>query len=82
MYYYTNTPKHTRFHPNPSETVMSYLVQSAPSARRIVVPTASATTPRAVRPAREFGTGYGNSSGYASPRRYVRDTGTARFRFA
>jgi len=61
---------------------MSYLVQSAPSARRVVVPAASATTARTVRPPREFGTGYGKSSGYASPRRYVRDTGAARFRFA
>lgn len=31
---------------------------------------------------RGFGIGYGNSSGYASDRRYVPSTGNARFRFA
>ena len=31
---------------------------------------------------RAFGTGYGNSSGYAADRRYIRDWGNARFRFA
>ncbi|TDK23850.1 hypothetical protein E2F46_09995 [Luteimonas aestuarii] len=61
---------------------MSYLTQSTPSPRRVVVPAVSAASARTARPAREFGTGYGNSSGYASPRRYVRDTGVARFRFA
>jgi hypothetical protein len=30
---------------------------------------------------RGFGVGYGNSSGYASSRRYVPSAGTARFRF-
>lgn len=29
---------------------------------------------------RDFGTGYGNSSGYASERRYVDDWGQTRFR--
>jgi hypothetical protein len=32
--------------------------------------------------AREFGVGYGNSSGYASARRYVASQGTPRFRCA
>lgn len=49
--------------------------------RRIVVPSAPAKA-RASHPVREFGTGYGNSSGYASHKRYVRDWGNARFRFA
>ena len=31
---------------------------------------------------RDFGVGYGNSSGYASARRYTRDWGNARFRVA
>ena len=31
---------------------------------------------------RDFGTGYGNSSGYASDRRYVDDWGQERFRLA
>ncbi|MBJ7575378.1 hypothetical protein [Luteimonas sp. MC1828] len=32
--------------------------------------------------AREFGVGYGNSSGYASVRRYLASQGTPRFRCA
>ena len=31
---------------------------------------------------RDFGVGYGNSSGYAADRRYTRDWGNAHFRFA
>ena len=30
-------------------------------------------------PARDFGVGYGNSSGYASGKRYAKDWGNARF---
>mgnify|MGYP006207932379 FL=1 len=30
---------------------------------------------------RDFGVGYGNSSGYASARRYTQDWATPRFRF-
>lgn len=36
---------------------------------------------RRERREREFGTGYGNSSGYAGTRRYVQDAGLHRFRF-
>lgn len=61
---------------------MNFATHANPTTRRIVVPTASANTARAHRPGREFGTGYGNSSGYASHKRYVRDWGNARFRFA
>ncbi len=82
MYYYTNTLDHRCTNPSPKEIAMSYLTHSAPSPRRVVVPAASSASVRNARPAREFGTGYGNSSGYASPRRYVRETGAARFRFA
>jgi hypothetical protein len=32
--------------------------------------------------ARDFGVGYGSSSGYASERRYTNDWGLTRFRFA
>lgn len=53
----------------------------ATTTRRVFVPAAPVQA-RASRPAREFGTGYGNSSGYASHKRYVRDWGNARFRFA
>ncbi len=31
---------------------------------------------------RDFGVGYGSSSGYASPRRYVSDWAMPRFKFA
>jgi hypothetical protein len=61
---------------------MSYATRPATPARRVVVPTLAAARHRDVVPAREFGTGYGNSSGYASQKRYVRDSGNARFRFA
>ena len=37
--------------------------------------------PASERRERGFGVGYGNSSGYASSRRYVPSAGTARFRF-
>ena len=42
----------------------------------------SSTASLVVRRERDFGVGYGNSSGYASDKRYVRDWGNARFRFA
>ena len=35
---------------------------------------------RSVRREREFGTGYGRSSGYAAPRSYTRPSVPARFR--
>lgn len=37
---------------------------------------------RPERRERDFGVGYGNSSGYAAPRRYVSDSGLSRFRCA
>ena len=53
------------------------------------LPRQTATLPRTLRPLpaferreRGFGVGYGNSSGYASDRRYTPATGTTRFRFA
>ncbi|WP_158238347.1 MULTISPECIES: hypothetical protein [Luteimonas] len=43
--------------------------------------TARAAAPAAVRYAsRDFGTGYGRSSGYASPRRYSQTSTPVRFR--
>ena len=38
--------------------------------------------PRHLHRPRDFGIGYGNSSGYASARRYTPDWGNARFRVA
>ena len=42
----------------------------------------AASPARRERRARQFGAGYGSSSGYASGRRYVNDWGLTRFRFA
>lgn len=53
--------------------------------RRQTIPVArrdARTAMASDRTARSFGTGYGSSSGYASDKRYVRDWGNARFRFA
>lgn len=46
------------------------------------LPASQAPSPQAryEHRARDFGVGYGNSSGYASGKRYVRDWGPARFR--
>jgi len=38
------------------------------------------TTPRHIHRERAFGVGYGNSSGYASPRRYADSSAQPRFR--
>lgn len=38
--------------------------------------------PRPVRRERDFGIGYGRSSGYGSAKRYTNDWGLTRFRFA
>ena len=61
------------------------------SAIRFVQPTPAATSRQAVQPTagsrtrhthreRDFGIGYGNSSGYASARRYVDTRAQPRFR--
>ncbi|GHA86839.1 hypothetical protein [Cognatilysobacter bugurensis] len=47
------------------------------------VRTPVALSPRpAERRERDFGVGYGRSSGYAAPRRYVTNAALPRFRFA
>lgn len=43
---------------------------------------ASAIQTRPTRRERDFGVGYGNSSGYASPRQYVSNWAPPRFKFA
>ncbi|NUT16518.1 MAG: hypothetical protein HOQ33_18690 [Cupriavidus sp.] len=43
---------------------------------------AQLNAPRSQHRERDFGVGYGNSSGYASARRYTSDWAPARFRFA
>ncbi|MBP6797609.1 MAG: hypothetical protein KA124_05890 [Luteimonas sp.] len=55
------------------------------TARPTPTPTArnaAPSRPQFDRRERDFGIGYGNSSGYASARRYTRDWGNARFRVA
>ncbi|NUO75561.1 MAG: hypothetical protein HOQ32_06055 [Lysobacter sp.] len=44
--------------------------------------TAPVAPARHVHRERDFGVGYGNSSGYASSRRYTNDWAQPRFRFA
>ena len=46
------------------------------------LPTPALPRARVERRERDFGVGYGNSSGYASARRYTRDSGNERFRVA
>lgn len=63
---------------------MNALPRTAPAAN--AAPTHPARSPSAPvvdrSRARDFGVGYGNSSGYATARRYTSNWGTPRFRFA
>lgn len=60
------------------------IAQPAPAARSLVRSAAAqsqATAPaRRSRRERDFGVGYGSSSGYAARRRYVNDWGLGSFR--
>ena len=70
--YFTNTPVHTPA----KDTTMnaSRNLQSTYSSPSRTVAAAVASTPvRHVHRERDFGVGYGNSSGYASQRRYTTD---------
>lgn len=60
---------------NVSTTTTRIVARSANDARQLPVQ-------RTVLPTREFGVGYGSSSGYVGRERYTRDWGNARFRFA
>lgn len=61
---------------------MHVLPASAPALQHApaLVAAAIAQSARRERRERDFGVGYGTSSGYAATRRYVRDWGLARFR--
>ena len=64
---------------------LSNAITATPESRRPALSLSTVTLARIARPERrerDFGVGYGNSSGYASNRRYVRDWGNARFRIA
>lgn len=54
-----------------------YAAKSTPTRLAQVVPTR-----RSAHRARDFGVGYGSSSGYASERRYTSDWSQIRFRLA
>lgn len=63
---------------------MNQFATTPVSAPRTGIPGPGSLRPRLAFERRErgFGVGYGNSSGYASERRYTPSPGTARFRFA
>ena len=62
---------------------MNALNTAAPSAKSAPVsPLALMNAPSRNHRERDFGVGYGNSSGYASDRRYAEDWGQERFRMA
>lgn len=61
-------------------TTTSPSTAKTPTQRRtIVAPQATARPSRREHRARDFGIGYGNSSGYASGKRYTDNWGNARF---
>ena len=55
---------------------------ATPSFRKAANEAAAVQPARRERRERDFGIGYGNSSGYAATRRYVNDWGLTRFRCA
>lgn len=59
-----------------SQPIISNVRTNAQTADAVVVPMPT----RHVRRERDFGVGYGNSSGYASSRRYVDNRDQPRFR--
>ena len=82
--YFTNTPKHLPF-PAPQSNAGPAMNTSPNAFRFQARPNAAAQNATSSRPARrerDFGVGYGSSSGYASPRRYVTGSTQRLFRFA
>jgi hypothetical protein len=61
---------------------MNALYARLPAPSRSPVLDAPAQPARRERRERDFGTGYGISSGYAAPRRYASVSGLSRFRCA
>ena len=57
-------------------------LMTAPTPNRRPAPPVEALPARRERRERDFGIGYGSSSGYASERSYVKDWGLTRFRCA
>jgi hypothetical protein len=73
--YFTNTPYHTSTEPPMKSTRPSTYLPLTGICR-------IAAGPATARPARDFGIGYGRSSGYATTRRYASNWAPPRFRFA
>ena len=61
---------------------MNALITTVPTQHRRPATQVEALPARRERRERDFGIGYGSSSGYASERRYVKDWGLTRFRCA
>lgn len=59
-----------------------YATSRTPSRQTVTLPRTLRPLPASARRDRGFGVGYGNSSGYASDRRYTPATATRPFRFA
>ena len=83
--YFTNTPSHNRSSQpqRPEETTMN--VRTFEARRNDAAKSAPAAQPAPVRHQhreRDFGVGYGNSSGYASNRRYSSNAFQPLFRCA
>lgn len=57
-----------------------YSIARSPSRQTLSLPRTLRPRPAFERRERGFGVGYGNSSGYASDRRYTPPVGTQRFR--
>jgi len=71
--------------PKETETAMNALDSALRSTNGNVPRQSFATANSSSRPQRrerDFGVGYGNSSGYAAPRRYIGDNGPRLFRLA
>lgn len=65
---------------NLSPLSTSTTTASITTRKPMATPSARPTGLSRVRRERAFGVGYGNSSGYASDKRYTQDWGTLRFR--
>lgn len=87
MLYITNTPKHYNPKTDRKDPTMNAstvrTTTAAPTAKTPTAKTPAANAPvRHVHRQRDFGVGYGNSSGYASNRSYASNWVQPRFRFA
>ena len=61
---------------------VTFLAAAFVERRKTSRPTATTAAPARIHRERDFGVGYGNSSGYATDRRYAQDWMQPRFRCA